>query len=127
MHDILEDYEHFLFVLHTYIHNWPLQPFSQVYWNSYSCHIFKSTPNDRFFEKVFMSVFVRNLVSLSLSLQYSFMYRGEVVLLPDDLYYYLQAPLSIISTYKCCLYQSCCIEKLWNVIGIYNHLSKKLF
>ena len=48
-------------VFFTYIHNWPLQPFSQDYWPSFSHHLcggtysLKSTPNDRFFEKLFMA------------------------------------------------------------------------
>ena len=62
---------------YTYIHNWPLQPFSQDYWPSFSHHIYisggiyslKSTPNNRFFEKLFMAilfilrVIARNLLS----------------------------------------------------------------
>ena len=27
-------------IIHTYIHNWPLQPFSQNYWPSFSHHLF---------------------------------------------------------------------------------------
>ena len=67
---------------HTYIHNWPLQPFTQNYWPSFSHHLccvnflyisggtynLKSTPNDRFFEILFMAILftlrisVRNLL-----------------------------------------------------------------
>ena len=48
----------------TYIHNWPLQPFSQDYvvcvnfihkWRDLQL---KSTPNDRFFENLFMAIFI---------------------------------------------------------------------
>ena len=49
--------------LHTYIRNWSLQPISQDYWPSFS-HLYisgwtyslKWTPNDRFFEKLFMEI-----------------------------------------------------------------------
>ena len=30
----------FFIIVHTYIHNWPLQPFSQDYWPSFSHHIY---------------------------------------------------------------------------------------
>ena len=60
---------------HTYIHNnWSLQSISQDYWPSFShdlcvlilyisggTYCLKTTPNDRFFEKLFMAVF--NLLS----------------------------------------------------------------
>ena len=66
--------------IHTYIYNWSLRPLSQNYWPSshttfIACVNFihvgtyslKSTPNDRFFEKLFMAIlftfraFARNL------------------------------------------------------------------
>ena len=60
-----------LFFLFTYIHNWPLQPFSQDYGlASHTTHVvcvnfirecgtysLTSTPNDRFFEKLFHGSF----------------------------------------------------------------------
>ena len=63
--------------IHTYIHNWPLQPSSQDYRPSFSHHLccmynlicsIKSTLNDRFFEKLSkgflftLRVFARNLL-----------------------------------------------------------------
>ena len=57
-------------IIHEYIHSWPLQPYSSDYWLSLSHHLccvcvilyindgnysLKSTPNDRFFEKLFMT------------------------------------------------------------------------
>ena len=56
----------------TYIHYWALQPFSQDYWPSFSHHLccvcfflyirggtsLKSTPNDRYFDKLFMATFI---------------------------------------------------------------------
>ena len=69
------------YYLLDYKHNWSLQPFSQVYWRSFSHHLrcvcvnfiykwrdLKSTPNYRFFEKYFIAglftprVFNRNLL-----------------------------------------------------------------
>ena len=60
-----------------HIHNWSLQPFSQDYWPSFSLsfsrhfmlcalilyisggpYSLKSTPNDRFFGKLFMAIFI---------------------------------------------------------------------
>ena len=70
---------HRFLVTYIYIHNWPLQPFSQDYWPSFSHHFhfilyisggaysLKSIPNERF-EKFFMAilftlrVFARNLL-----------------------------------------------------------------
>ena len=49
---------------YTYIHNWLLQSFSQDYWPSFShhlcgvCYSLQSTPNDRFFEKLFHGNFL---------------------------------------------------------------------
>ena len=59
-------------IMHTYIHNWPLQAFSQDYWTTFLYHLclvlilylsrgtysLKSTPNDRFFEKLFHGNFL---------------------------------------------------------------------
>ena len=60
-----------LYYIHTYIHNWSLQPFSQDYWLSFSHHLclyvsggtysLKSTSNDRFVWKT-LRVFARNLL-----------------------------------------------------------------
>ena len=57
--------------LFTYIHNWSLQPSSQGYWSSFSVMLcvlilsishgtysLKSPPNDRFFEKLFMAIYI---------------------------------------------------------------------
>ena len=72
--------------MHTYIHNWPLQPFSQIndlvshttymvcvlilYISGETCSL-KSTPTDRLFEELYMSilftlrVFARNLLRIN--------------------------------------------------------------
>ena len=54
----------FHFILQTYIHNWPLQPFSQRYGLAHTSHVvcvsggtysLTSTPNDRFLRNFFMA------------------------------------------------------------------------
>ena len=61
---------HIWWFVYIVIHNWPLEPFSQDYWPSSSHRLrcllvlyisgwtyrLKSTPNDRFFEKLFMAI-----------------------------------------------------------------------
>ena len=67
---------------HTYINNWPLQPFSQDYrpslcvlilYISGGTYSLKWTPNDRFVEKLFMAIlFVFDLEILSGSINFGF-------------------------------------------------------
>ena len=55
-------------MIHTYIHHWPLQPFSQstlmlcalILYVSDETYDLTSTLNDRFFEKLFMAVLIHS-------------------------------------------------------------------
>ena len=47
--------------IHTFIHNWTLQPFSQDYWLTFAHHfrfvrLNAQTANDSFFEKLYMAI-----------------------------------------------------------------------